>query len=170
MKKPREEFSLCYSCKNQKVYAVGGCETLQHKMVTIIESYNLKTQKWQVEGELINTRINPIVIAIDTKLFIMGGNSSNFKSVRGSPLDTVEIFDTKAKICQVLDFRFPFNVSNVMNIFPIGRSHFIIFADHDKSVSSTLFTIIDDRELSIEAKLQLFNYKDDLDVVNWEME
>ena len=77
-------------------------------MIGTIESYNLKDQKWEVEGELQNFRLTPLIIALDTRLYILAGLSSNYRHTRGSTLDTVEVFDTKKKQSFLLEYKFPF--------------------------------------------------------------
>jgi hypothetical protein len=51
-------------------------------MVSLIESYNLKEQKWVVEGELNNYRLKPTVIAYEHKIYVLGGLIASFKDLK----------------------------------------------------------------------------------------
>ena len=58
-----------------------------------------------------------------------------------------------------------------MGLFNISKSDIIIFSDVNKQVCSTLYTMNEeDQELYQEAKLELFNYKDEQEKLQFEIE
>ena len=138
-------------------------------MIPTIESYNLKEQKWENEGNLLHYRLKPITIALDTKIYIMSGLSSSYKHSKGQSVDTIEVYDTKAKKSSMLDFRFHFPLESILGVFLVGRNDFIIFSDEKKQVVATMLVVNDDNELYQEARLELFNYTEDQDYIKDEL-
>ena len=54
-------------------------------------------------------------------------------------------------------------MDQIINIFTSGKNNLLIFGDVDKNVSSVMLFIDQDQEFLLEAKVDLFNYKEESD-------
>ena len=81
-------FTLTYF--QQKVWAIGGVDTVDSKIVDTIETYNLAEDKWSIiDVKLLKKRLGHSTVAYNDKLFVIGGYNEN-----EGTLSSVEVYSS----------------------------------------------------------------------------
>ena len=79
-------FTLTYF--QQKVWAIGGFDSVDGESFDTIETYNLAEDNWSIiDVKLLKKRLGHSTVAYNDKLFVIGGYNSNV-----GPLSSVEVY------------------------------------------------------------------------------
>ena len=86
MNTKRSYFTLTYF--QQKVWAIGGYDTVESNSFDTIETYNLAEDNWSIiDVKLLKKRLGHSTVAYNDKLFVIGGHNSN-----EGTLSSVEVY------------------------------------------------------------------------------